>query len=102
MGDGEPAGSGRSQGFTRENKIEWTSAAFSRKRGAIAPRLSVDNPGPMTKHGIFSRLSRRALERAPKKLMDFFDESLLRHFDFERFPVVRTIPFERNALGARR
>ena len=35
MGDGEPIGSGRSQGFTREIKIEWTSAAFSRKRGAI-------------------------------------------------------------------
>ena len=91
----------RSQGFTREIKIEWTSAAFSRKRArykvaAIAPRLSVDNPGPMTKHGIFSRLSRRALEQAPKKLMDFFEKSSLQRFDFERFP------FEREALGARR
>jgi hypothetical protein len=38
------------------------------------------------------------LEQAPKKLIDFFDKSLLQHFDFERFLVVRTIPFERKAL----
>jgi hypothetical protein len=56
----------------------------------------------MTKHGFISRLSRRELEQAPKKLMGFFDKSLLQRFDFERFPVVRTIPFERKALGARR
>jgi hypothetical protein len=56
----------------------------------------------MTKHGLFSRLSRRALEQAPKKLIDFFEKSLLQRFDFERFLVVRTIPFERKALGARR
>jgi hypothetical protein len=37
-------------------------------------------------------------EQAPKKLIDFFDKSLLQHFDFERFLIVRTIPFERKAL----
>jgi hypothetical protein len=37
-------------------------------------------------------------EQAPKKLIDFFDKSLLQHFDFERFPIVRTILFERKAL----
>ncbi len=31
-------------------------------------------------------------------LIDFFDESLLQHFDFERFLIVRTIPFERKAF----
>jgi hypothetical protein len=40
----------------------------------------------------------RALEQAPKKLIDFFDKSLLQHFDFERFLIVRTILFERKAL----
>jgi hypothetical protein len=39
-----------------------------------------------------------ALEQAPKKLIDFFDKSLLQHFDVERFLIVRTIPFERKAL----
>jgi hypothetical protein len=39
-----------------------------------------------------------ALEQAPKKSIDFFDKSLLQHFDFERFLIVRTIPFERKAL----
>jgi hypothetical protein len=39
-----------------------------------------------------------ALEQAPKKLIDFFDKSLLQHFDFERFLIARTIPFERKAL----
>jgi hypothetical protein len=43
-------------------------------------------------------LCRYALEQAPKKLIDFFDKSLLQHFDFERFLIVRTIPFERKAL----
>jgi transposase len=38
------------------------------------------------------------LEQSPKKLIDFFDKSLLQHFDFERFLIVRTIPFERKAL----
>ncbi len=38
------------------------------------------------------------LEQAPKKLIDFFDKSLLQHFDFERFLIVRTSPFERKAL----
>ena len=38
------------------------------------------------------------LEQAPKKLIDFFDKSLLQHFDFERILIVRTIPFERKAL----
>ena len=33
-----------------------------------------------------------------KKLMDFFDKSLLQRFDFERFLIVPTIPFERKAL----
>jgi len=32
-----------------------------------------------------------------KKSIDFFDKSLLQHFDFERFLIVRTIPFERKA-----
>jgi len=45
------------------------------------------------------RVSRNAsLEQAPKKLIDFFDKSLLQHFDFERFLIVRTIPFERKPL----
>ncbi len=39
--------------------------------------------------------SPHALEQAPKKLIDFFDKSLLQHFAFERFLIVRTIPFER-------
>jgi hypothetical protein len=39
-----------------------------------------------------------ALEQAPKKLIDFFDKSLLQRFDFERFLSVRTIPFERKVL----
>ena len=30
--------------------------------------------------------------------MEFFDKSLLQRFDFERFLIVRTIPFERKAL----
>jgi hypothetical protein len=38
------------------------------------------------------------LEQAPKKLIDFFDKSSLQHFDFERFLIVRAIPFERKAL----
>jgi hypothetical protein len=38
------------------------------------------------------------LEQAPKKLIDFFDKSLLQRFDFERFLIVRTLPFERKAL----
>jgi len=38
------------------------------------------------------------LEQAQKKLIDFFDKSLLQRFDFERFLIVRTIPFERKAL----
>jgi len=38
------------------------------------------------------------LEQAPKKLIDFFDKSLLQYFDFERILIVRTIPFERKAL----
>jgi hypothetical protein len=33
-------------------------------------------------------------KQAPKKLIDFFEKSLLQHFDFERFLIVRTIPFE--------
>ena len=39
-----------------------------------------------------------ALEQAPKKLIDFFDKSLLQHFDFGRFLIIRTITFERKAL----
>ncbi len=39
-----------------------------------------------------------ALEQAPKKLIDFIDKSLLQRFNFERFLIVRTIPFERKAL----
>ncbi len=42
----------------------------------------------------------RHLEQAPKKLIDFFDKSLLQHFDLERFLIVRTIPFERKALAS--
>ncbi len=38
------------------------------------------------------------LEQAPKKLIDFFDKSLLQRFDFERFLIVRTIPFKRKAV----
>ncbi len=40
----------------------------------------------------------RSLKQAPKKLIDFFDKSLLQRFDFELFLIVRTIPFERKAL----
>jgi hypothetical protein len=40
----------------------------------------------------------RDLEQAPKKSIDFFDKSWLQRFDFERFLIVRTIPFERKAL----
>jgi hypothetical protein len=107
IGDGVLIGGGCSQGFTREIKTNGQTPPFHGKgarcgAAAIAPPLSADNPGPMTKHGLFSRLSRHAPEQAPKKLMDFFDKGLLQHFDFERFPVVRTIPLERKALGARR
>ena len=42
------------------------------------------------------------LEQAPKKLIDLFDKRLLQHFDFERFLIVRTIPFERKALAVDR
>jgi hypothetical protein len=35
-----------------------------------------------------STLAELALEQAPKKLIDFFDKSLLQHFDFERFLIV--------------
>jgi hypothetical protein len=38
------------------------------------------------------------LEQAPKELIDFFDKSLLQHFDFERFLIDRTIPSGRKAL----
>ncbi len=43
-------------------------------------------------------MNRRRWGKLSKKLIDFFDKSLLQHFDFERFLIVRTIPFERKAL----
>jgi hypothetical protein len=49
-------------------------------------------------YNLFGENRATDLEQAPKKLMDFFDKSLLQHFDFERFLIVRTIPFERKAL----
>ena len=39
-----------------------------------------------------------ALEQVPKKLIDFFDEDLLQHFDIERFPIDHMIPCDREAL----
>jgi hypothetical protein len=36
----------------------------------------------------------------PKKLLDFFDEDMLRLFDFERFLFDRVIPRDREALSA--
>ena len=45
-------------------------------------------------------MNRRRWGKLSKKLIDFFDKSLLQHFDFERFLIVRTIPFERKALRA--
>jgi hypothetical protein len=38
-----------------------------------------------------------ALEQVPLKLIDFCDWNFLQHFDFARFLIVRTIPFERKA-----
>jgi hypothetical protein len=37
------------------------------------------------------------LEQVPKKLIDFFDQNLLRAFDLARFLIDRTIPFDRKA-----
>ena len=42
-------------------------------------------------------VAHRALDQAPRKLPDFCDRSLLQYFDFARFLIVRTIPFERKA-----
>jgi hypothetical protein len=42
--------------------------------------------------------ARRRLEQVPKKLTDFFDENLLRRFDFERFLIDHMIPCDREAL----
>jgi hypothetical protein len=65
------------------------SGLFSRLRGPARPhRRSASAP---------SECRQAALEQAPKKLIDFFDKSSLQRFDFERFLIVRTIPFERKA-----
>ncbi len=42
--------------------------------------------------------AREALEQAPKKLRDFFDENLLQLFDFERFLIDHMIPCDRETL----
>ncbi len=38
--------------------------------------------------------------RFTKKLTDFFDENLLRHFDFERFRIDHMVRCDREALMA--
>jgi hypothetical protein len=41
-----------------------------------------------------------SLGQVPKKLTDFFDENLLKYFDFERFLIDHMIPCDREALQA--
>ena len=82
----EPATSGVTG--RRSNQLSYSPAA------ACCAREGPNMPCVLRSQGE----ERNALEQAPKKLIDFFDKSLLQHFDFERFLIVRTIPFERKAL----
>ncbi|MEF3365467.1 hypothetical protein V3H18_02850 [Methylocystis sp. 9N] len=41
---------------------------------------------------------KKRLEQVPKKLTDFFDENLLRRFDFERLLIDHMIRCDREAL----
>jgi len=73
-----------------------------RKSGEIALPLNKTTRRHAARHsghvGQFSPRKGPSLEQAAKKLIDFFDKSLLQHFGFERFLIVQTIPFERKAL----
>jgi hypothetical protein len=88
----------------------WSEACgarlFTGGRGAGGNLRRPDGFRPDRRAAGWIQLSRRlndtvratiALEQAPKKLIDFFDKSLLQRFDFERFLIVRKIPFERKA-----
>jgi hypothetical protein len=58
----------------------------------LDPKIGPDPKiSPASRPGLFR------LKQVPRKLIDFYDENLLQHFDFARLPVVRTIPFERKA-----
>jgi hypothetical protein len=55
------------------------------------PDVGRDDPGRLA--AVFG-----PLEQVPKKLTDFFDENLLKRFDFERFLIDHMIPCDREAL----
>jgi hypothetical protein len=44
------------------------------------------------------KVSSDALEHVPKKLTDFSDQNMLQEIDFERIPIDRMIPSDRNTL----
>jgi len=83
-------GEGRRRGATM---LPTAENARSEEPSARNREPSVESP---VKTNISIAASTRALgrpmllEQAPKKLIDFFDKSLLQHFDFERFLIVRT------------
>ena len=61
------------------------SSIFS-SRGMTTPKIE------------FSEYRRHSLEHVPKKLFDFFDQDMLKLFDFERVPFDHVIPRDRDAL----